>query len=162
MGGISSLMKDDTDRNLNDLKGSKFDSHSRFSKHPPPQANKVKGLRQESTIQLVCAGSLTGGLRGEGRGHRSACTQEDGRRHEGRAQARGQGKGQGLSSDGIHTEDVETDIVRGGPLSFPDSSCRPAEPDTANSISISEHEERAEKNVSSWLCKHIISTSARK
>lgn len=40
-------------------------------------------------------------------------TQEDGRQCEGRTQARGQGKGQGLSSEGIHTEDVETDIVGG-------------------------------------------------
>lgn len=37
------------------------------------------------------------------------------------------GRGQGLSSDGIHTEDVETDIVRGRIQSFLHFSCCGAE-----------------------------------
>lgn len=57
-----------------------------------------------------------------GKVHRSACTQGDGRQHEGRTQAQGQGKGQGLSSDGIHAEDVEISIVR-GEQSFLHFSC---------------------------------------
>lgn len=81
-----------------------------------------------SPVKSVC-GVGSRGLRGEAKftGQRVPRRMDGSVR--GRDQARGQGEGgQRLSSDGIHTEDVEMDIVRGEQsfLHFFFFPCRPA------------------------------------